>query len=143
MRKALEDVKIDTRLTLAGLWAALMLLYIYCDIFSLFRPGHIGEIMAGHMGPFAVSQATLVAFGIMMILPVLMLIACLFLKAVLVRRLNIIGGALYTAVGIGNMAGETWAYYILYGVVEVLVTLLIFFTAIGWGKKTVKEEVKA
>ncbi len=35
----MEDVRIPVKMKLSALWAALMLLYIYADHFSLFRPG--------------------------------------------------------------------------------------------------------
>ena len=36
---AKEDVKVNVRMKLSALWVALMLIYIYADILSLFRPG--------------------------------------------------------------------------------------------------------
>ncbi len=35
----LEDAKINVKMKLSALWGAMMLLYIYADILSLFRPG--------------------------------------------------------------------------------------------------------
>ncbi len=46
--RILEDVKIDVKLKIAALWATVMLLFAYGDIFGYFRPGFIGEIMAGN-----------------------------------------------------------------------------------------------
>jgi hypothetical protein len=40
--------------------------------------------------------------------------------------------AVYTLVNISNLAGETWVYYILFGVIEVAVTILIFLMAWKW-----------
>ena len=54
-----EDVKINVKMKLSALWVALMLLYIYADIFSLFRPGQIEEMISGRMGPFPVTQGSL------------------------------------------------------------------------------------
>ena len=34
-----QDMVINVKMKIAGLWAALMLLYLYADHFSLFRPG--------------------------------------------------------------------------------------------------------
>ena len=63
-----EDVKIDVKMKLSALWVALMLVYIYADIFSLFRPGHIEKMMSGQMGPFPVTQGSLFVFSILMII---------------------------------------------------------------------------
>jgi hypothetical protein len=48
------------------------------------------------------------------------------------RWTNISLGILYTLVNIGNLIGETWAYYILFGIVEILMTLLIVRSAWKW-----------
>jgi hypothetical protein len=131
----LEDIKVNTRIKLIGLWITLMLLYLYCDIFTFFRPGHINEILAGFMGPFTIGQMTLVFSSLLMAIPALMIIACLFIKLNIIKWINIIVGILYTFVGIGNLIGEVWAYYIIYGIIEMLITIFIVITAIKWPKK--------
>ncbi|GHU25545.1 hypothetical protein FACS1894172_17850 [Spirochaetia bacterium] len=130
-----DDAKLNTRMLLIGLWTALMLLYIYCDIFTFFRPNHINEIIDGFMGPFPVNQISLMVAGILMALPALMIIANLFIKMVKIKWINIIGGILYTLVNIGNMVGEKWAYYIIYGIIELVITVLIIIKSIKWPKK--------
>ncbi|GHU07146.1 hypothetical protein FACS1894151_01010 [Spirochaetia bacterium] len=130
-----DDVKLNTRTVLIGLWTALMLLYIYCDIFTFFRPNHINEIIDGFMGPFPVNQISLMVAGILMALPALMIIANLFIKMVKIKWINIIGGILFTLVNIGNMVGEKWAYYIIYGIIELIITVLIIMKSIKWPKK--------
>lgn len=131
----LEDFKISTKIKLLGLWITLMLLYIYADIFSFYRPGYINEVIAGFMGPLKVSQMTLVSSSMLMAIPALMIIASLFLKDKIVRWLNIVAGSLYTVVGVGNLLGETWAYYLLYGTIEILITIIIVVTALRWPKR--------
>jgi hypothetical protein len=132
---AYEDKKLDTRTILTGLWITLMLLYIYCDIFSFFRPNHINEIVAGFMGPFQIDQISLMMAGLLMALPALMVVANLFIKLVAIKWINIIAGIVYTLVNIGNIIGETWAYYLIYGVIEIGITLLIIIKSIRWPKK--------
>jgi len=51
-----EEMKINVRMKLSALWAALMLMYIYADWFSLFRTGQIEEMISGQMGPFPATQ---------------------------------------------------------------------------------------
>jgi hypothetical protein len=43
--------------------------------------------------------------------------------------------ALYALVNIGNLVGEGWAYYILFGLGEIAMTALILFTAWRWPVK--------
>ena len=127
-------MKINTRLKLMGLWISLLFLYVYCDIFSFFRTGILSEIADGLIGPFEISQGMLAVLGLLMIIPALMILACLFLKEGPVRILNIIAGIAYTIINIGNLIGETWVYYWIFGIAETVVTLFIVINAIKWTK---------
>ena len=128
----MEDVKINVKLKLSALWAALMLLYIYADHFSLFRTGQIEEMISGRIGPFPVTQGSLLAFSILMMIPAVMVFLSLALKPTVNRWANIILGVLYTFVNISNLIGETWVYYIVFGVVEIVLTFLIVWYAWKW-----------
>jgi cbb3-type cytochrome oxidase subunit 3 len=127
-----EAGKIPVQMKLSALWAALMFLYIYADIFSLYRPGQLDEMQAGRMGPLPVDQGSLLMASFLMLIPALMVFLALTLKPRLGRWVNIILGVLYTAVNIGNLVGETWAFYILFGIVEMALTLLIVGYAWKW-----------
>lgn len=129
---ARADVKIPLRLKLSALWAALMFLYIYADIFSLYKPGQIDEMLAGRMGFLPVTQGSLLTAAILMLIPALMVFLSLALKPTVARWTNIVLGVVYTAVNIGNLVGETWAFYILFGIVEMALTLLIIWHAWNW-----------
>ena len=122
----------DTRMKIVVLWISLLLLYIYADIFSFYRPGYIREVAAGFMGPLAVNQTTLAASGTLMAIPVLIMVSCLFVATKTARWINIVAGGLYTIVGIGNLVGETWVYYWIYGVIEVLIAAGITGIAFKW-----------
>ena len=60
----MEDVKINVKIKLAGLWTSMMFLYIYADIKALFETGIIEQIMAGEIGGAARAQ---VAEGITLV----------------------------------------------------------------------------
>ena len=128
---------VNERLKVMGLWITLMVLYIYCDIFSFHRIDYIETMTANMMGPFEVTQATLAVFGALMIIPALMMPACLFLKEKAVKWASIIVGALYTLVNIGNLIGETYVYYLLFGIIETALSIAIIVFAAKW-----KEEVE-
>ena len=74
-----EDVKISVRLKLSALWIAMMFVYIYADIFSLYKPGVIEAMMGGRMGPFPVTQASLLTASILVIIPAVMVFLSLVL----------------------------------------------------------------
>ena len=128
----MEDMKINVKMKLAALWVAMMLLYIYADILSLFRPGQIEEMIKGLMGPFPVTQASLIVASILMIIPAVMVFLSLTLKPTVNRWANITLGVLYTVVNISNLIGETWAYYLFFGIIEIVLTLLIVWYAWRW-----------
>ena len=111
----MDDMKINVKIKLSALWIAMMLLYIYADILSLFRPGQVEEMLEGRMGPFPVTQGSLLTASILMMIPAVMVFLSLPLKPAVNRWANIIFGVLYTLVNISNLIGETWAYYLLFG----------------------------
>jgi hypothetical protein len=53
-----DEPKVAVRAKLSALWAALVLLYVYADVLSLFRPGQIEEMSEGRVGPTEATQAT-------------------------------------------------------------------------------------
>lgn len=128
----MDDVKIGVKTKLSALWIAMMLLYIYADILSFFRPGQVEEIMEGRMGPLLVTQGSLLTASILMIIPAVMVYLSLALEPAVNRWTNITLGVLYTLVNIGNLMGESWAYYISFGIVEILMALLIVRSAWKW-----------
>ena len=99
---------------------------------SLFKPGQIEEMVAGRMGPFPVTQSSLLSAAILMLIPAVMIFLSLALKPKVGRWVNIILGVLYTAVNVWNLVGETWVFYIVIGIVEMALTLLIVGYAWTW-----------
>ena len=130
----LEETKISVKVKLSALWVTIMLLYIYADILSLFKPGQVGKMLDGFMGPFPATQASLLTAAIMMIIPAVMVFLSLALKSKINRWVNLVTGILYMLVSISNMIGETWAYYLLFGAVEIVCALLIISYAWKWPK---------
>jgi hypothetical protein len=131
----MEDIKVNTKIKLSALWVSMMLLYIYADILSLFRPGQVQEMLDGRMGPFPVSEGSLLTASILMIIPAMMVFLSLILNAKVNRGVNILFGLLYTLVNISNLIGETWVYYLLFGVVEIMCTGMIIWHAWKWPKQ--------
>ena len=137
----MDDMKINVKIKLSALWISMMLLYIYADILSLFRPGQVEEMLEGRMGPFPVTQGSLLTASILMIIPAVMVFLSLTLKPAVNRWANIVMGVLYTLVNIGNLIGETWAYYIVFGIVEIMLTLLIVWHASKWPGQIVSPKI--
>ena len=66
------------------------------------------------------------------IVPALMTFLTLVLRGNVARWTNVALGAVYTAVNISNLIGETWAYYLLFGCIEVVLSVLIVWYAWRW-----------
>jgi hypothetical protein len=123
--QGMDEARIGVRSKLSALWATMMFFYVYADVLSLYRPGEIDEIQDGMMGPLEVSQTSLLAASVVVIIPALMIVLSLILPSRINRWTNITAGVVYTLVNISNLLGETWVYYWVFGILEMLVTALI------------------
>ena len=129
----LQDTKIDVKVRLAALWASVMFCYIYADYFGLYRPGNLQSMLNGNIGPLGrVTQGILLGTSVMMAIPSVMIALSVLLKARLNRILNIVFGVLYTIIILLTM--WDWAFYVFFGVIEIALTGLIVWYAIGWPK---------
>ena len=132
----MEDVKINVKIKLAGLWAAVMFLYIYGDIFGFYKPGLIEEIITGEVAGMQITQVWVLGFVIMMAIPSVMVFLSLALKAKANRWANIILGIVYTVIMLVTMLlPGAWAYYIFLGIIEMALTVLIAWYAWKWPKQ--------
>lgn len=133
--KVLVDSKLDIKFLLSGLWVALVLLYLYCDFFSLYKQGALQMMMDGFMGPFPVSQGSLFSGSLLMIIPACMVFFSLCVPARANRWLNIVTGLVYTVVGIGNIIGESMIFYIVFVIFEWAITLSIVALSVKWPQR--------
>lgn len=131
-KNPLDDGRISVRTKLSALWATMMLLYVYADILSIYKPGQLDLIQRGMMGPFEATQGSLLLAAILMALPILAIFGSIALAPRLSRGVNVGLGVVYTLVNISNLIGETWAYYIALGALEIALTLTITWTAWKW-----------
>lgn len=134
-RGSYVDGRPSRRISLAGLWTTLMVLYLYCDFLSLYKPGQIAEIGEGLMGVLRVDQTSLVIAALLMIIPALMIALSLELPARWSRIVNAAAAILYFLVNIGNLLGEQWAYYLVFGILELGITTLIAVLALRWPRE--------
>ena len=131
----LEDIKVNVKLKLAALWAAVMFTYIYVDILGFYEPGSIESILEGKVWEFDITQAWALGALILMTLPSLMVFLSLALPAKVNRWTNIIMGALYILISVGNPIGESWAYIWVGSIVEIALLLLIVWYAWKWPRQ--------
>ena len=126
-----EDLRVHVKIKLSALWTSVMFCYIYADYFGLYVPGALQSMLEGQMRPLGpTTQGVLVATSVMLTIPSAMILLSLTLKPAVARWLNIIVGALYTAIILITMWG--WVFSIFYGVVEVTLTSLVIWSAWRW-----------
>ena len=131
----LEDKKVNVKAKLALLWVALMFFYVYNDLFSLFQPGHVAELVEGQLEGVQFTQTLLFGAAVLIAFPSLMVLLSLTLKARANRLVNIVVGILHVLVLLGTQfvgEGETWFYWRFYELLEVLFLALIIWTAWKW-----------
>lgn len=123
-----EDIKVNVRFKLFALWSSVMFFYIYGDYFQLHQPGQLLDMIAGRT-PFGVmSQGILLGMASVMIIPSLMPFLSLALPAGVNRWVNIVFGAIYTAIMILAIRGG-WHFYVAFGLIEIILTSLIIWYA--------------
>ena len=128
----LEDLKISVKIKLSALWGSVMCCYIYADYFGLYRPGKLQAILSGDFFTLPATQPVLLGASVMLAIPSVMIFLSVVLPPAVNRWLNIVTGAVYTAIILKTMWG--WAFYIFYGIVEISLTLLVVWYAWRWPK---------
>ena len=131
----LEDLKINIKFKLTALWTVFMFLYIYVDYFHLYMPGSIGNILAGKMFIFDITQVVLLTGLASVTITAVMIFLSVALTAKVNRWTNIIVATVYIPYTLFNLAGETWMHMVFGAVVEVVLLSLIIIYAWKWPRQ--------
>lgn len=133
--EAFDEIRINTRVKLSGLWASLTLCFIYADYFGLYKPGWLDGMLEGKMGPLGeVTQGVLLGVSLLMAIPCLMVFLSLVLKPKVNRWLNIGFALLFAVMMLLTMIGE-WAYYVFFGSIEIVMTGFVVWYAWTWPRQ--------
>jgi hypothetical protein len=129
-----EDEKVNVKIILASLWVAVMFIYVYADIKTLFQPEIPEQIISGIVGGMKITQGFLFSAAILMSIPPIMIILSLVLKAGLNRRINLIVSFLHILLIIATqfVPGKLWYYYLYYQSIEAIFHVLIIWYAWKW-----------
>ena len=131
----LVDRKVNVKVKLALLWVALMFFYIYNDLFSFMQPGHVAQLVQGHLEGVQFTQTLLFGAAALMAFPSIMVLLSLTLKARVNRWVNIVVGVFHILVLLGTQfvgEGGVWIYWRFYELLEALFLVLIIWTAWKW-----------
>lgn len=130
-----EDVQINVKIILAGLWASVTLCYLYGDYFELYTPGKARGLVEGTN--LLDSPPKLFLASVVLAIPAVMVFLSLILKPALNRMLNLIFGIFFTFVMlfIGFISFSDWyLFYVFLAMVECIITILIIKYAWYWKK---------
>ncbi len=133
----LQDIDVHPKIKLAALWASVMFCYIYADYFGLFTPGLIATMNQGLIPPLGrATDEVMIGVSLMMAIPSLMIFLSVALSARMSRLLNLLAGLMYSAI----ISVTMWsgAHFIVYGVIEIALTLLAVFYAWTWPRDTAR-----
>ena len=136
----LEDMKVNIKIKLSALWAAVTFCYLYGDYFGLYKPGTLHSMLDGQMGPLGpATQGVLVGTSLLMAVPSVMVFLSLVLVPNINRWVNIALGVIYTLIMIMTLRGE-WVYYILLGLIEITLTISVVVHACRWSRHSPSEK---
>jgi hypothetical protein len=133
-----HDSWINPRLKIAALWASMLFVFAYVDLFSLYRADVRADIEAGEIGGFTIGQAFLLSVATYVVIPSLMLSMTVLLPVRAARIANIVLAAVYVPTIVGNAVGE-WNYYILGSAIETALLLGVIYYAWTWPKAAAEE----
>jgi hypothetical protein len=130
----LEPSPVNVRVKIAALWASMLFVFAYVDLFSLYRPDFRADVEAGEVGGFAVNQTFLLGTTAYVVIPSLMVFCVLVLPPRLNRIVNIALAIVYAVSIVAGTIGE-WTYYVLGSLLEAALLAAIVFYAWTWPKE--------
>ncbi len=130
-----DDHPIDTRVKVSALWTAMLFIFAYVDLFSLYRPDVRAEIESGKISAFNINQTFLFSTTLYVIVPSLMIYLTLVMPRRQNRIINIVVAALYAITIAGAAIGE-WNYFILGAVVECVLLAVAIYHAWTWPERS-------
>jgi hypothetical protein len=127
----LESFHVNVRIKISALWTSMLFVFVYVDVFGLYRADVRADLEAGEIGGLTVNQAFLVGTTAYVVIPSLMVFGALVLRPRMDRIANIALAVLY-AVTIGASAIGEWTYYVFASAIEVALLAGVVYYAWTW-----------
>lgn len=134
-RTWLEPSPVNVRIKISALWASMLFVFVYVDLFSLYRADYRADLEAGKLGGFTVDQTFLLATTAYVVIPSLMVFGALVLRPRADRIANIALTITYALTIITGAIGE-WNYYLLGSAIEIAQLAAIAYYAWTWPRRT-------
>jgi hypothetical protein len=133
-----ESAKANVRVRIAALWASMLFVFVYVDLFSTYRADFRADLDAGKINGFTVNQTFLLATTAFVVVPSLMVFMTVVLPPRINRIANIALSVVYALIIIGGALGE-WNYYLLGSAVEVVQLAAVAYYAWTWPRAETPE----
>jgi hypothetical protein len=130
-----EPCNVNVRVKISALWASMLFVFAYVDLFSLYRADFRADLEAGEVGGFDINESFLFGTTVYVLIPSLMVFCALVLRPRVDRIANIALCILYAVTIVAGAIGE-WNYYILGSAAEVALLAAIAYYAWTWPKAT-------
>ena len=130
-KTGLDPAPVNVRMKIAGLWTAMLFVFAYVDLFSLYRPDVRADIEAGKISDFTIGRPFLLATTAYVAIPSLMVVAVLVSPAVVARVANLVLSVFYALTIVASAIGE-WSYYVVGSAIEVVLLLAVAHLAWRW-----------
>jgi hypothetical protein len=121
------------RVKISALWASILFVFVYVDLFSLYRADVRADIAAGELAGFTIGQPFLLGTTAYVVIPALMVFGALVLRPRINRIVNIALSAVYALTIVGGAIGE-WSYYVLGSAVEIALLAAVAYYAWTWAR---------
>lgn len=129
-----QPSKVNVRVKISALWASMLFVFAYVDLFSLYRADFRADLEGGKIAGFTINQSFLLGTTIYIVIPSLMVFLALVLAPRICRIINVVLGIVYALTIVAGAIGE-WNYYILGSAVEFALLAVIAFYAWSWPKE--------
>lgn len=127
----LEAFPVNVRIKISALWASMLFVFAYVDLFSLYRADVRADIAAGELGGFTIDQSFLLGTTAYVVIPALMVFGALVLRPRVNGVVNIALSVVYALTIIGGAIGE-WNYYLLGSAIEIGLLAAVVYYAWTW-----------
>ena len=125
----------NKKVLFSTLWIFVTLNYIFCDVFTLFHSESLKQLMTGEMGGMEINQEFLLAFSLLMELPMIMIVLSRILSYKPNRMANIIVASIMTLVQAATLfTADNTLHYIFFSTIEIITTGFILYTAWRWSE---------
>jgi hypothetical protein len=119
-----------TERRISALWIVVLINMLFADILNFITPGTLQGIMTGYADSLRITPGILLAFAVLLEIPIAMVFLSLVLKYRINRVTNIVACVVTTAFTIGG--GTANLHYAFFATAEVVCMLLIIWYAWRW-----------